>query len=172
MMITGQEKARMVYRRIDSVIGPLLLGGDARGLSCLAFDGAGEGRHHAEAAPDREGVLARAQDELEAYFSGRLQQFSVPVVLSGTPFQQRVWTALQAIPYGTTTSYGALAATIGSPSAVRAVGLANGANPVAIVVPCHRVIGADGSLTGFGGGLPIKRALLDLEQGHRPLGYV
>jgi methylated-DNA-[protein]-cysteine S-methyltransferase len=172
MMFARQEEGRMVYRRIDSVIGPLLLGGDVRGLSCLAFDGAGEGRERAEAAPDRDGLLARAQDELEAYFAGQLQQFTVPVVLSGTPFQQRVWTALQTIPYGETTSYGALAAHIGSPAAMRAVGLANGANPVAIVVPCHRVIGANGSLTGFGGGLPIKRALLDLEQGRRPLGYV
>jgi methylated-DNA-[protein]-cysteine S-methyltransferase len=87
----------------------------------------------------------------------------------GTPFQQRVWQALCDIPYGETTSYGALARRIGAERAVRAVGAANGANPIAIIVPCHRVIGADGSLTGFGGGLPVKRALLDLEQGRRRL---
>lgn len=162
----------MVYTRIDTPIGPLLLGGDARGLSRLSFDGADEGRPLVEASPDGDGLLRLAITQLEAYFAGRLQQFTVPVRLEGTPFQQRVWTALQGIPYGATTSYGALAAQIGSPAAMRAVGMANGANPVAIVVPCHRVIGADGSLTGFGGGLPIKRALLDLEQGRRPLGYV
>jgi methylated-DNA-[protein]-cysteine S-methyltransferase len=172
MMITGQEEARMVYRQIDTVVGPLLLGGDAQGLSCLEFDGAGEGRQRVAEAPDRAGVLDAVIEELTAYFAGQLRAFTVPVVLAGTPFQQRVWAALQRIPYGTTTSYVALARQIGSPGAMRAVGLANGANPVAIVVPCHRVIGADGSLTGFGGGLRIKRTLLDLEQGRLPLAYV
>ena len=172
MMIMEQEKARMVYRRIDTVVGPLLLGGDAQGLSCLEFDGAGEGQARVEEAPDRSGLLDAAVEELTAYFAGQLRAFTVPVVLAGTPFQQRVWAALQRIPYGTTTSYVALARQIGSPGAMRAVGLANGANPVAIVVPCHRVIGADGSLTGFGGGLRIKRTLLDLEQGRLPLAYV
>jgi methylated-DNA-[protein]-cysteine S-methyltransferase len=172
MMIAGQEEARMVYRQIDTVVGPLLLGGDAQGLSCLEFDGAGEGRQRVEEAPDRSGLLDAAVEELTAYFAGQLRAFTVPVVLAGTPFQQRVWAALQRIPYGTTTSYVALARQIGSPGAMRAVGLANGANPVAIVVPCHRVIGADGSLTGFGGGLRIKRTLLDLEQGRLPLAYV
>jgi O-6-methylguanine DNA methyltransferase len=172
MMTAGQEEARMVYRQIDTVVGPLLLGGDAQGLSCLEFDGAGEGRQRVAEAPDRAGVLDAVIEELTAYFAGQLRAFTVPVVLAGTPFQQRVWAALQRIPYGTTTSYVALARQIGSPGAMRAVGLANGANPVAIVVPCHRVIGADGSLTGFGGGLRIKRTLLDLEQGRLPLAYV
>jgi O-6-methylguanine DNA methyltransferase len=172
MMIAGQEETRMVYRQIDTVVGPLLLGGDAQGLSCLEFDGAGEGRQRVAEAPDRAGVLDAVIEELTAYFAGQLRAFTVPVVLAGTPFQQRVWAALQRIPYGTTTSYVALARQIGSPGAMRAVGLANGANPVAIVVPCHRVIGADGSLTGFGGGLRIKRTLLDLEQGRLPLAYV
>jgi methylated-DNA-[protein]-cysteine S-methyltransferase len=172
MMIAGQEEARMVYRQIDTVVGPLLLGGDAQGLSCLEFDGAGDGRQRVAEAPDRAGVLDAVIEELTAYFAGQLRAFTVPVVLAGTPFQQRVWAALQRIPYGTTTSYVALARQIGSPGAMRAVGLANGANPVAIVVPCHRVIGADGSLTGFGGGLRIKRTLLDLEQGRLPLAYV
>lgn len=162
----------MVFRQIDTVVGPLLLGGDAQGLSCLEFDGAGEGRLRVAEAPDRSGLLDAAVEELTAYFAGQLRAFTVPVVLAGTPFQQRVWAALQRIPYGTTTSYVALARQIGSPGAMRAVGLANGANPVAIVVPCHRVIGADGSLTGFGGGLHIKRTLLDLEQGRLPLAYV
>jgi len=101
---------------------------------------------------------------LDAYFAGDLTAIDdVPVATNGTPFQRTVWAALRRIPAGTTTSYGALAASIGYPSAMRAVGLANGANPVAIIVPCHRVIGADHSLTGYGGGLPRKRWLLEHE---------
>jgi methylated-DNA-[protein]-cysteine S-methyltransferase len=110
-------------------------------------------------------VLAEAVAQLTAYFAGERTSFDLPLRLHGNPFEQRVWSELRNIPYGETTSYGAIAATIGAPGAARAVGLANGRNPVAIIVPCHRVIGANGKLVGFGGGLPMKRALLDLEQG-------
>jgi len=109
-------------------------------------------------------VLAAAARQLGAYFDGELTDFDLPLTLEGSAFQRTVWAALQAIPYGETISYGELARRIGQPSASRAVGLANGRNPVSIVVPCHRVIGADGSLTGYGGGMDRKRFLLALEQ--------
>jgi methylated-DNA-[protein]-cysteine S-methyltransferase len=111
-------------------------------------------------------MLAQARRELAAYFGGTLARFHVPVDLSSLPpFRQQVLLALMRVPYGATVTYGALAAAIGTPGAARAVGQALARNPVAIIVPCHRVIGADGRLTGFGGGLPWKRALLALEQG-------
>ena len=119
-----------------------------------------------DAAPAGEppgGVLAEAVRQLRAYFAGRLRRFDLPLDLRGTPFQLRVWRALLEVPYGETRSYRQIAAAIGEPKAVRAVGAANGANPIAIVVPCHRVVGADGSLTGYGGGLTLKRKLLALE---------
>jgi methylated-DNA-[protein]-cysteine S-methyltransferase len=102
------------------------------------------------------------------YFAGRLTDFDLPIQLHGTPFQRRVWAALADIPYGETVSYGELAAQIGQPTAARAVGLANGRNPVAVIVPCHRVVGSTGSLVGYGGGLDRKRYLLRLEQRRRP----
>jgi methylated-DNA-[protein]-cysteine S-methyltransferase len=157
------------YTTIDSPVGPLLLAGDDDALRVLWF-GAGRrglGPHASwRLAPER---FASAVAELEQYFAGRRRRFGVTVAPLGTPFQQRVWRALQDIPYGQTISYGELARRIGDVKAVRAVGLANGANPIAIVIPCHRVIGASGALVGFGGGLPTKRALLDLEQGQRTL---
>jgi len=113
---------------------------------------------------DAEPVLAAAARQLDAYFDGELTSFDLPLTLDGSPFQRTVWAALQNIPYGETISYGELARRIGQPSASRAVGLANCKNPVSIVVPCHRVIGADGSLTGYGGGMDRKRFLLGLEQ--------
>lgn len=110
------------------------------------------------------GPLAeQARKELTAYFEGRLQRFTVPLDPVGTDFQRRVWAAVAAIPYGETATYRQIAERIGQPRAVRAVGAANGANPLAIIIPCHRVVGSDGSLTGYGGGLAVKRALLDLE---------
>lgn len=109
-------------------------------------------------------VLQQAEAELQAYLRGDLQQFSVPLDLRGTPFQLQVWGALQQIPYGETRSYGQVAAMVGNPRGVRAVGMANNRNPVAVMVPCHRVIGADGSLVGYGGGLPLKEHLLSLER--------
>lgn len=159
----------VVHRTIDSPIGPLMLAGDTRGLRVLAFVQDGCPEPDEAWSPDAGGVLDPVRRELDAYFAGRLTRFSTPVTPAGTSFQRRVWHELQAIPYGQTVSYGELARRIDAPTAVRAVGAANGANPIAIIIPCHRVIGANGSLTGFGGGLPTKRALLDLEQGTRRL---
>ncbi|MGA2136803.1 MAG: methylated-DNA--[protein]-cysteine S-methyltransferase [Bryobacteraceae bacterium] len=113
--------------------------------------------------------LRKAAAQLRAYFAGELRDFELPLDMQGTEFQKRVWDRLLSIPYGETRSYSHVAHAIGTPKAVRAVGAANGRNPVPIVVPCHRVIGAGGSLTGFGGGLPMKRFLLDLEARHSHL---
>ena len=110
-------------------------------------------------------TLPGLQEQLGAYLAGDLRSFDVDLAPVGTPFQTRVWAALREVPYGATTTYGALAASIGRPSAVRAVGAATGRNPCCLVVPCHRVVGADGSLTGYAGGLDRKRSLLDLERG-------
>jgi methylated-DNA-[protein]-cysteine S-methyltransferase len=161
----------LYYTQIDdSPVGPLLLAGDRDALHVLAF-GVGSRPREIDASwqPDVKGVLKPIRKELDQYFAGRLKQFSTPVAFGGTRFQNTVWQELTRIPYGETISYLELAKRIKNPKAVRAVGLANGANPIAIVVPCHRVIGANGSLTGFGGGLPTKRALLDLEKGQRTL---
>lgn len=114
---------------------------------------------------DSNPLLLEAGKQLTAYFAGTLREFDLPLEMEGTGFQLRVWNLLREIPYGETRSYGDLARAIGTPSAVRAVGAANGANPIAIVVPCHRVIGSDGRLTGYGGGLPLKQRLLELERG-------
>jgi methylated-DNA-[protein]-cysteine S-methyltransferase len=167
---------RMDCLTVESPVGPLVLAAHEGRLTGLRLpDVADDGR--TTAAPldgwrpvaSATGVLADAAEQLAAYFTGELTAFDLPLQLVGTSFQQRVWAALQEIPYGTTASYGELAQRLGSPGASRAVGLANGRNPVAIVVPCHRVIGADGTLTGFGGGLPCKRWLLDHEIGHDQL---
>ncbi|MEU7382910.1 MULTISPECIES: methylated-DNA--[protein]-cysteine S-methyltransferase [unclassified Streptomyces] len=109
--------------------------------------------------------FGEAVEQLDAYFGGELKEFTVPLRLHGTPFQRSVWDQLRKIPYGETRSYGDLATALGNPGASRAVGLANGKNPVGIIVPCHRVIGTGGSLTGYGGGLPRKQRLLDFERG-------
>jgi methylated-DNA-[protein]-cysteine S-methyltransferase len=115
--------------------------------------------------PDQSPPLDEARRQLEAYFAGELREFDLPLAPEGSEFQLRVWEQLRAIPYGETISYGELARRVGDPAAARAVGLANGRNPLPVIVPCHRVIGADGSLTGFGGGLERKRRLLELEAG-------
>jgi methylated-DNA-[protein]-cysteine S-methyltransferase len=118
---------------------------------------------------DSHPLLREAGNQLAAYFKGKLREFHLPLEMEGTDFQLRVWNHLVQIPYGETRSYGELARALGSPAAVRAVGAANGANPIAIVVPCHRVIGSNGTLTGYGGGLPLKRRLLELERSHTGL---
>lgn len=154
---------------VESPLGPLTLRADDGVLSGLFMT---EHRHGpaADALGDRvDDGLPAAREQLAAYFAGELTAFDLDLHVHGTPFQQRVWAALREIPYGATVTYGELAATIGQPTAVRAVGLANGRNPVSIVVPCHRVVGASGSLTGYGGGVERKRALLDLESG-APVG--
>lgn len=152
----------MTYAITDSPVGPLTLvevGGALAGLYLT------DHRHQPTIAGPRDDTgLPAVRDQLAAYFDGTLQEFDVPLAVTGTPFQQQVWKALATIPYGETWSYRELAEAVGNPKAVRAVGLANGRNPVSIVVPCHRVVGADGSLTGYGGGLPAKRFLLDLER--------
>lgn len=151
------------WHQIESPVGALLLAGSAGALERVYFQ---SGRHPRRPEPDwrRDAApFAHAVRELEEYFAGERRTFSVPLAPRGTPFQLSVWQRLRTIPYGETLSYGELARRLGCPAGARAVGLANGANPLPIIVPCHRVIGADGSLTGFGGGLPIKRALLALE---------
>jgi methylated-DNA-[protein]-cysteine S-methyltransferase len=161
--------AALDYTIVDSPVGPLLLAGTDTALHALHF---ADGRRPTTLDPEwteDPRALRDVRGELDAYFAGRLQRFTVPLAPAGTPFQLKVWTALRDIPYGQTISYGELAQRIGDPNAVRAVGAANGANPIAIIVPCHRVIGADGSLVGFGGGLPVKKALLALERGERKL---
>lgn len=159
----------MQYAFIESPVGRLLLAGDGRALSILSF--ASSDRASA-VEPDWEadcGGLAPLRAELDDYFAGRLTAFRTAVMPRGTLFQQRVWAELCRIPYGETISYAELARRVGNTRAVRAVGLANGANPIAIVIPCHRVIGSNGTLVGYGGGLPIKQALLALERGQRTL---
>jgi O-6-methylguanine DNA methyltransferase len=121
---------------------------------------------------DDPALLAPVRTQLEAYFRGELRGFDLPLAPHGTPFQLQVWAELRKIPYGQTISYGELARRLGNPLLTRAVGTANGANPISIIVPCHRVIGADGSLTGYAGGLQLKRALLDLERGSGPYGWL
>ncbi|WP_329743036.1 methylated-DNA--[protein]-cysteine S-methyltransferase [Dyella sp. A6] len=148
---------------MPSPVGPLRLVADPLGLRQVWFE---RERHPKTAAPNwvRDAQrVAFARVQLEAYFAGQRQMFDLPLHPLGTPFQLEVWQALAGIPYGATLSYGELARRIGQPQAVRAVGAANGRNPLPIVLPCHRVIGSDGSLTGFGGGLPTKRFLLALE---------
>lgn len=160
-----------VYTTVPTPLGELLLAGGEAGLQRLHLPKPGSTE---AAAPDDEWARddARFRDEreqLRAYFGRELKEFDVALDLAGTRFQQAVWRALQAIPYGTTASYGEIAARVGQAGAARAVGAANHNNPVAIIVPCHRVVGATGRLTGYAGGLDRKRLLLDLEAGIAPL---
>ncbi|MCV7030652.1 methylated-DNA--[protein]-cysteine S-methyltransferase [Mycobacterium sherrisii] len=156
------------YRTVDSPIGPLTLAGYGEVLTNLRMVDQTYEPSRADWSPDPK-AFGAAVDQLTAYFAGELTRFDVELDLRGTEFQRRVWQALRTIPYGETRSYGEIAAQIGAPGAARAVGLANGHNPIAIVVPCHRVIGANGSLTGFGGGLGRKRTLLELEKERQSL---
>jgi len=160
-------EANFAYGYMDSPIGQLLLAGDQDGLHRIGF--ASEDWTHQPPADWRrdDAIVAEPAAQLLAYFSGELTTFDLTLKFTGTAFQNTVWSTLQDIPYGETTSYGALAGRINKPKACRAVGAANGANPLPIVVPCHRVIGANGSLTGFGGGIDTKRYLLDHEQNVR-----
>jgi methylated-DNA-[protein]-cysteine S-methyltransferase len=156
------------YRTIDSPIGPLTLAGRGPVLTNLRMVEQTYEPSRADWAPDHRG-FADAVDQIDAYFAGERTDFDLELDLQGTEFQRRVWKALLTIPYGETRSYGEIAEQIGAPGAARAVGLANGRNPIAIIVPCHRVIGASGNLTGYGGGLDRKRTLLDLEKRRRSL---
>lgn len=155
--------ATVYWHEFDSPVGRLLLAGDGERLIQVCFQCGPRPQRPADGWMDDGAPFRAAIRQLGEYFAGERRRFELPLAPRGTDFQRRVWRALTEIPYGGTISYGELARRIGNPSASRAVGLANGANPLPIVVPCHRVIGADGSLTGFGGGLPIKRRLLALE---------
>ncbi|MEU3947623.1 methylated-DNA--[protein]-cysteine S-methyltransferase [Streptomyces sp. NPDC029526] len=151
---------------IDSPYGPLTLVADHDGVLCGLYMTEQRHRPAEETFGDRDDApFAEAREQLAAYFAGELKEFTLPLRPHGTPFQRRVWDELRRIPYGETRSYGRLAEALGSPKASRAVGLANGRNPIGIVIPCHRVIGASGSLTGYGGGLERKQRLLDFERG-------
>lgn len=163
-----QSENALAYGYLDSPVGRLLLAGDGTGLHRIAFPSgkrAGQPPRHWRRDDT---VLSEAMEQLRAYFTGALTRFDLPLRFSGTAFQNTVWSALRDIPYGETVSYGELARRIGRPTASRAVGAANGANPLPIVVPCHRVVGADGSLTGFGGGVETKRFLLRHERRASP----
>ena len=176
----GTRRARPVraltpvyFTEMQTPIGPLGLFAGERGLLSIALPN--EPRHAAESRLERQlGPLAIREDaaahatllaQLTAYFAGTLRAFDLALDLRGTPFQRQVWEAVASVPYAQTCSYGAIARAIGRPAAVRAVGAANGANPLPLIVPCHRIIGADGTLTGYGGGLDIKQRLLALERG-------
>lgn len=152
------------YAQIESPVGPVLLAADDAGLRQIEFV---KGKRAVQSAPVLSGNCAPLQEairQLKAYFAGKLEKFDLPLAPEGTSFQREVWKRLCEIPYGETISYGELARRIGNPKASRAVGLANGSNPIAIVIPCHRVIGSNGKLTGYGGGLPLKEKLLALER--------
>ena len=153
----------MNYTTMESPIGPLLLAGNERGLNFLSFAAKKGAVTPRRDWTENRAPFTEAVRQLRTYFSGKLREFDLPLCLEGTAFQLRVWEGLREIPYGETISYGELARRIGKPEAVRAVGTANGSNPIPIIVPCHRVIGSDGSLTGYGGGLSIKEKLLALE---------
>jgi methylated-DNA-[protein]-cysteine S-methyltransferase len=159
----------VLFTTVDSPLGELLLVGDGHDLHALSMLA---GRRPLAIAPGwtrADDRFADVREQLAGYFGGERADFDVPLALDGTQFQNRVWQALQEIPYGETISYGELARRTGKSSAARAVGLANGSNPIAVIVPCHRVIGANGALTGYGGGMERKRLLLDLEAGRRAL---
>jgi len=154
-----------VYEDIDSPIGRLRLIASDNALVAIWFEhGRDAARGAAGLARGSNAIIERTRRQLEEYFAGQRREFDLPLEPRGTEFQRRVWSRLRCIAYGDTTTYGALAAELGNSKGSRAVGLANGSNPIPIVIPCHRVIGADGSLTGFGGGLPIKAQLLELER--------
>lgn len=153
--------SNLYYTTMSSPVGELILAGDEKNLKHLYFE------NHTFTPPPHWRAVDElpypAVEELSAYFAGDLRVFDLPLDPEGTTFQLEVWAALKEIPYGETISYLGLAHRIGNPDSVRAVGLANGRNPLSIIIPCHRVIGSDGSLVGYGGGLPIKEALLELE---------
>ena len=157
------------YTTLESPVGTLLLAGDSQALRMVSF----QSSKHAEPPQadwkQDKAPFAEVIRQLRAYFRGERKEFDLPLAPEGTEFQLRVWNRLRTIPYGETISYAQLAERIGNPKAVRAVGLANGSNPIPIIIPCHRVIGSDGSLTGFGGGLPTKKMLLELESKQRSL---
>ena len=154
------------YKTMPSPVGDLKLVASERGLSAILWENDAPNRVHLGAMTEDEGnpILVEAERQITAYFAGQLTEFTVPLEFHGTDFQKSVWAALLTIPFGETRSYGEIARQIGRPTAYRAVGAANGKNPISIIAPCHRVIGSNGSLTGFAGGLEAKELLLGLER--------
>lgn len=151
------------YTLLGTPLGALCIVGTTKGLTHVEFQ---DGERPVRLKPgwqEDQGVLGEARKQLQAYFEGRRQRFTLALAPEGTPFQQRVWRELQEIPWGTTTTYREIAERLGQPAAVRAVGHANGRNPIAIVIPCHRVVDANGRLTGYAGGIATKRRLLQHE---------
>ena len=163
------RKQEQFFKMINSPIGVLKLVGNAAGLAAILWANEGPRRVRLNIVGEDKThpVLVEAERQLNEYFRGKRERFDLKLNFVGTPFQNKVWEALLRIPYGQTRSYGEIARELGNPKAVRAVGAANGRNPIAIIAPCHRVIGASGALTGFAGGLAAKKHLLDLEKGGR-----
>ncbi len=163
LIVRSTPNDPMFYSLLETRIGELLIAGDKDAVRLINFP---TGCRHRQPDPDwiyNKRYFAAVENQLLEYFAGERRQFDIPLRPTGTIFQQQVWQALLTIPYGQTTCYSAIAESIGKPNAVRAVGAANGRNPLPILIPCHRVIGKNGHLTGFGGGLGIKSALLKLE---------
>jgi methylated-DNA-[protein]-cysteine S-methyltransferase len=158
----------MYFTMIESPIGDLLVGGNGAAIALLYVEVRRWGPEDTKGWQRDDARFAEAREQLDAYFAGKLLSFDLPLAPEGTPFQQRVWSALREIPFGDVVSYSDIARRIGAPAAVRAVGAANGRNPISIMIPCHRVVGANGSLTGYGGGLERKRWLLAHEARVRP----
>jgi methylated-DNA-[protein]-cysteine S-methyltransferase len=159
----------LFYTYIETPVGALLAARDDEGIASISFQKNGRPADPHPQWKRSDAAFGDLSEQLRAYFEGKLRSFDLPLHPEGTPFQRDVWRALQSIPYGQTRSYADIAREIARPKAVRAVGAANGANPLPIVVPCHRVIGSNGSLTGFGGGIAVKQQLLALESGARTL---
>jgi len=163
-MSVTQIPTTIYYEEVPTELGHFLLAGDDDVLVAARLPDTWERDALPAEWKRRPGSMSTAAAQLEEYIAGTRRSFTLTLVPSGTPFQLSVWGALETIPYGTTTTYGAIATQVGNPKASRAVGLANNRNPIALFIPCHRVIGADGSLTGYGGGLPLKESLLALER--------
>jgi methylated-DNA-[protein]-cysteine S-methyltransferase len=169
--VSGDVSQTTLYDVFESPIGEFLLVGNERTLHGLYMDAGhrpADIRERLNQSPEH---FSLAREQLGEYFAGERTEFDLAIEMHGTPFQLEVWSALIKIPYGQTTNYGELARRIGKPAAARAVGLANGRNPISVIVPCHRVIGAAGALTGYGGGIERKRMLLELEQGQATMPW-
>ncbi len=155
--------SRIFFTSLDSPVGELFLTSNGEAITELFMDKRKGGPKPIDNWLRDDSRFREAADQLRAYFAGELTDFDLPIVTTGAPFQQRVWNELRKIPYGSTISYGELAQRVGNPKASRAVGAANGSNPISIIIPCHRVIGSNGNLTGYGGGIERKKFLLEFE---------